>query len=542
MTFQPARLAITRRQYILAFILLLTSLATLRAFSVTDYGAVSDGKTLCTRAIQNAIDACAAAGGGTVRLPAGTYLSGAIVLKSHVTLHIERGATLLGSPNPADYPENPHSFPSRFTTEYGRCSLITAEKAENVAIEGGGTIDGQGWGTEMKALIGSIKAGKTKPGMRPLVLRFSECRNVKVRDITLKRSAFWMQNYLACENVLIEGITVENVGPTNTDGLDLDGCKNVRIANCRIISRDDSLCLKSTSDRPCENVAVTHCVLSSRCNAIKCGTDSTGGFINFSVADCVVTNSGCGIALELVDGGKMERVRISNITMHTVANPIFVRLGNRGRGQQQPTPGVLRNVTIRNVQARDVTNLTGCSITGLPGHPVEDITLDNIRITFKGGGVRDDALRDVPEWPERYPEFFMFTPEGVEMFNNREAGRLPAYGFWVRHARNVRFAHLDLRFAQPDARPALFFDDAKDVKVSNLIAQSVAETPAVIWLRQTDSVLIADRRPRGPAAAFVRVEGDCSRRVVLANNDLRNLARAIDQSPEVPQTAVEERK
>ncbi|MBM3860126.1 MAG: glycoside hydrolase family 28 protein [Verrucomicrobia bacterium] len=522
-------------KHILAFTLLLTPLATLHAFSVTNYGAVGDGKTLCTQAIQKTIDACAAAGGGTVRLTGGTYLSGSLVLKSHVTLHVERGATLLGSPNPSDYPENPHAFPSRFTTEHGRCSLITAEKAENVAIEGRGTIDGQSWGAEMKALIGSIRSRKTKEGMRPLVLRFSECRNVKIRDITLKRSAFWMQNYLACEDVLIEGITVENVGPTNTDGLDLDGCKDVRIANCRIISRDDSLCLKSTSDRPCENVVVTNCILSSRCNAIKCGTDSTGGFINFSVSDCVVTNSGCGISLELVDGGKLERVRISNINMHSVANPIFVRLGNRGRGQETPSPGILRNVIIRNVQAEDVTNLTGCAITGLPDHPVENITLDNIRITFKGGGIREDALRDVPEWPERYPEFFMFAPEGVEMFKNREAGRLPAYGFWVRHARNVRLTHLDLRFAQPDQRPALFFDDAQDVTVSNLTAQSVAQTPALIWLRQTNGALISGCAPRG---IFVKLTGDRSRNIALIANDLRSATKPADVAPEVPKDAL----
>lgn len=505
------------------------------------FGAKPDSQTLCTEAIQKAIDACAAAGGGTVRLAGGTFFSGAIILKSHVTLRVERGATLLGSPKPADYPEMPHAFPSRFTTGLGRCSLITAEKAEHVAIEGGGTIDGNGWGKEMTDLIAKKQAGKLKPGTRPLVLRFSECRHVRIRDVMLKRSAFWMQNYLACEDVLIDGITVENVGPANTDGLDLDGCKDVRVANCRFIAYDDTLCLKSTSDRPCENIVVTNCILSSQCNAIKCGTDSSGGFVNINISNCVVRDSGSGISLELVDGGRLERVIVSDINMQRVANPIFVRLGNRGRGQEKPVPGVLRDVIIRNVQADEVTNLTGCSITGVPGHPVENITLENIRVTFKGGGTREHVLRDVPEWPDRYPDFFMFTPENVkfvDMFKNKETGPVPAYGFWVRHARNVRFAHLDLRFAQPDARPALFFDDAKDVKVFDLAAQSVTQTPALIWLRQTDGALISGCQPRVKIGIFLKLTGDRSRNIALVANDLSGAAKPVDVVPEVSKDAL----
>lgn len=500
-----------------------------RNFTVDDFGAVGDGKTLCTVAIQKAVDACAAGGWGTVRLPAGRYLSGALVLKSNVTLRVERGATLLGSPRPEDYPEDPHAYASRFSDEHGRCSLITAEKAENVCIEGGGIIDGQGWGAEMKALIRSIKDGKTKRGMRPLVLRFSECRHVRVRDVMLRRSAFWMQNYQACEDVMIEGITVENVGPTNTDGLDLDGCKDVRVANCRIVSRDDALCLKSTSKRPCENVVVMNCLLSSRCNAIKCGTDSTGGFLNLAVSNCAVFDTGGAISLELVDGGVLDGVVVSRIVMSNVANPIFVRLGNRGRGQEKPTPGVLRNVILRDIQATEVTNATGCSITGLPEAKVENVTLENIRIRFKGGGKREDVTRVVPEWPERYPEFFMFTPEGVEMFGNREAGRLPAYGFWMRHARSVRLAHVDLDFEEPDERPAVVCDDVEDVKLFDVAAASTRQTPAVVWLRQADGALLSGCQARGPAATWLRVEGG-SRRVALAGNDLRGVARPVDRS------------
>jgi polygalacturonase len=515
--------------------------ASARGFNVIDYGAVGDGTTLCTPAIQKAIDACAAAGGGTVWLPPGTYLSGALVLKSNITLHVERGATLLGSPHPTDYPENPHQFQSRFTEEHGRCSLITAERAENVAIEGGGTIDGNGWGKEMAELLAATKKREVKPGLRPLVLRFSECRKVRIRAVTLKRSAFWMQNYLACEDVLIDGITVENSGPANTDGLDIDGCKDVRVANCLIVSRDDALCLKSTSNRLCENVVVTNCILSSRTNAIKCGTDSTGGFVNISISNCVIFKSGSGISLEMVDGGKLERVIISNINMQSIANPIFVRLGNRGRGQEKPVAGTLRDVIIRDVQADDVTNLTGCSITGLPGHPVENISLENIRITFKGGGKRGDITREVPEWADRYPEFFMFAPEGIQQFLNREAGRLPAYGFWFRHARQLRVAHLELRFAAADERPALFFEDAQDVKVIDLAAQSVAETPALIILRHTEGANVSSSQPRGPAAAFVRVEGARSRRILLVGNDDRAITRMVDRDEAVEKTVIQER-
>lgn len=512
-------------------------------FDPCAYGAKPDGQALCTVPIQQAIDACAAAGGGTVRLSGGQFLSGSIILKSHVTLRVERGATLLGSPHPADYPDNPHAFPSRFTTAVGRCSLITAEKAEHVAIKGGGTIDGKGWGKEMKDLIakGTGSFGDGTRGMRPLVLQFSECRHVRVRDILLKRSAFWMQNYLACEDVLIDGITVENVGIANTDGLDLDGCKDVRVANCRLIAYDDTLCLKSTSGRACENIVVTNCILSSKCNAIKTGTDSTGGFMNITISNCVIYDSGSGISLELVDGGKLERVIVSDINMHRVANPIFVRLGNRGRGQEKPMPGVLRNVIIHNVQADGVTNLTGCSITGVPGHPVENVTLENIGITFKGGGKREHVVRDVPEWPDRYPDFFMFTPESVafvDMFKNKKAGPVPAYGFWVRHARNVRFAHLDLRFNQPDERPALFFDDVEDVKIFDLKAQNLDQTPALIWMQQTDGALISGCQARAKEASFLKVAGDRSRNIALIGNDLSRVHKPTAATAEVPEGAL----
>ena len=317
-------------------------------FDPHEYGATGDGKRPDTTAVQSAIDAAASVGGGCVYLHNGRFLCGALRLKSNVTLHIESGAVLLGSPQIEDFPEQPSAYPSRSSEIYTRRSLIFAEKAENVAIEGGGIIDGQG------ASAAFHHPGMTE-GDRPLLLRFSECRKVRVKDVTLRDSAMWVQNYLACENVLIDGITVASRVNVNNDGIDIDDCTNVRIANCNIWCGDDAICLKSTSPRGCRNVVVDNCTISTLCNAVKLGTDSTGGFENITITNCAVYDTGIsGIALECVDGGTLERVVVSNMVMDKVGCAIFLRLGNRGRGMQQPVPGKLRNIIISNVVATRV--------------------------------------------------------------------------------------------------------------------------------------------------------------------------------------------
>ncbi|RLB13008.1 MAG: glycoside hydrolase, partial [Deltaproteobacteria bacterium] len=344
-------------------------------FNVRDYGAAGDGETKDTEAIQRAIDAAHQAGGGRVYFPAGRYLSGTIFLKSLVTLDLEAGATLLGSTDTADFPKIVPKFRS-YTDNYVSQSLIYAEDRHDIAITGKGTIDGQGQAFQWK-----------KYGNRPYVIRFVSCKHVLVEGIKMRNSPMWMQHYLGCEFVTVRGIHVYNHSTYNNDMIDIDCCRNVLISDCYGNSDDDAMTLKSTADRPTENVTITNCVLGSGCNAIKMGTESNGGFKNISITNCVIDSwygkkgfyalpkGISGIALEIVDGGTMENITISNISIKNVHVPLFLRLGNRARpfkkGMEKPGMGAFRNVVINNIVAAGVEKI-GCSITGLPGYPIRN--------------------------------------------------------------------------------------------------------------------------------------------------------------------------
>lgn len=412
--------------------------------SVREKGASGDGASLDTKAIQQAIEACAAAGGGVVYFPPGRYLTGTVYLKSHLTLYLERGAQILGSKNLEDYPVTVAKYRS-YTDNYTERSLVYAEDLEDIGLEGSGVIDGQG-----AAFKGEYK-------VRPYLIRMIGCRNVTVSGVTLRDSPMWVQHYLACDNVYIRGISVASRVNANNDGIDIDSCDRVRISDCDISSGDDAIVLKSTSARACRNVVITNCVLSTACNALKLGTESNGGFEDIVISNCAVYDTRlAGVALEIVDGGLMDRVTVSGITMNKVGAPVFVRLGNRARPFQpkMPKPGVgrLRNIVLTGIQASGAGK-TGCSITGLRGYLVEHVTLENVRLWFEGGGTREDARRAVPEVPDKYPEFSMF-------------GVLPAFGFYCRHARRLTFHNVEVYAPRDEERLPLVTDDVEDLTVS----------------------------------------------------------------------------
>jgi polygalacturonase len=488
--------------------------------NVRDLGAAADGRTLCTEILQQAIDRCSQAGGGTVYFPPGTYLSGTIFMKSRVTLNLDAGATLLGSPRKDDYPVTiPQKVDSR-TNQYNHRSMIYAENLDRIAIVGRGTLDGSG----------AAFMDKRHDGRRPLILRVINCRDVLVQDIQMQNSGFWNQHYLHCDRVLVRGIRVFNHATYNVDGIDIDGCHDFVLTDSFIDSDDDAICLKSTSNRPCENILISNCVVSSHCNAVKFGTDSSGGFVNVTITNCSIVapryskviygrqRGISGLSFELVDGGRIDRVAVSNVTIDGVEVPIFVRLGNRGCGftladrktKKEIPIGTLRNVMFSNVIATRAGK-TGCSLVGLLGHAIENVTLSNVTIRSEGGGERERASAKIKEIPEGYPEATMF-------------GNLPAYGLYCRHVRGLTLSGVRLETDQPDGRHALALDDVQNVDISSLNCSYSTGAAPLIGLLQTRNVLIHGCRPSAPDGVLLRIRGKKTVSIALAGNDLTQVA------------------
>jgi polygalacturonase len=489
-------------------------------YDVRAFGAVDDGETVNTKAIQAVIDACAEAGGGTVFFPAGRYVTGTLFLKDGVRLDLDMAATILGSTNIDDYPVNSCDFPSR-SDAYTSRALIWGEGLTDVGITGHGTIDGQGAAfrgklasredmAEMARVHG--EQGRYLPKEpyfnRPYLIRLISCSYVRVENVRLRNSAMWMQQYLNCDFVTIRGINVINFGCKNNDMIDIDGCRNVHISDCYGDSEDDAITLKSTGDSTTEHVVISNCIVSSHCNPIKAGTESAGGFKDIVITNCVVKRSPtknvlagreeglAGIALEIVDGGTLERIAISNIVMEGTTAPIFMRLGNRARPAKpsQPAPpiGTFRDVTVNNIVATGAS-VTGCSITGLPGHPIENVSLSNIRIRFNGGGVSENTIADVPELEAQYPESTMF-------------GVLPAYGFFARHVKGLRLNNAVLRFDRPDKRPAIVCDDVAGLRITGLEAD--VDSEAAIVLKDTRDAIIVQSETDGTGKLYA-LQGAC---------------------------------
>ncbi len=486
-------------------------------FNVRAHGAKGDGRANDGRGIQEAIDA-AGQSGGTVYFPPGEYLSGSLHLRSRLTLRLDAGATLIASPDDADFDPIERlgykSFSDPETSDF-RFALLQGLDLAQVSILGPGKIDGN---------------RTRRGGPKPIALK--RCRGVVIRDLTIVNAPNYNISLLGCDVVDIRGVTVLN---GYSDGIDPDCCQNVRISNCHIESADDAIVLKSSFAlgvrRATLNVTVTKCHLTTIHNALKLGTESTGDFKNVVFSDCTVIGRthpwegdlSSGVAIETVDGGRIDRVSVSDIRMTNVRAPIFVRLGQRGRGQDVPAAGALRNIVISNVMA--VGAMTASSITGIPGYPVSEISLRNIRITAKGGGGAGLVSRTVPELEKTYPDAYMFKD-------------LPAYGLYCRHVLGLTLDEIEVSVDRPDARPAVVLDDVGRARVRALRAMPPGEGEALLWLRSVRDCVVRALRPRAGTKAVVRLSGADTTGVHLEGNDFSQVETVVVADAEVAASAL----
>jgi polygalacturonase len=484
-----------------------------QVFNIKDYGAVADGRTMNTIAIQKAIDAATAKGGGKVVVPQGTFLTGTIRLKTGVELFLDKDAVLLGSTNLSDYEKNDRWY-----------AMVLADKQNNIGITGYGTIDGQG--KELaKNVIRLVKNGaivdplilnRPNESFRPQLIEIQHSTKVKVQHVTLKNAACWVETYNLCTDLVIDSINVQSTAFWNNDGIDIVDCKNVTVKNCNINAADDGICLKSSDPTSaCDGFEITNCKIRSSASAIKFGTASLGGFRNIKIDGMEIYDTyRNALSLEIVDGGTMENVNISNINARNTGGAIFIRLGHR---KTDVKPGIVRNIHISNVNVEipkgkpdvgyDIAgppeediyphNLLPMEVVGLPSYDVQDVTLENINVTFGGGAdkthayVSLDSLASIPERETSYPEFSMF-------------GELPAWGLFARHASGLHLKNVTIKYKEMDFRPAVVLDDVKGVNFNGLNIPTANAVPVIVLKGVSNELITNLKTPFGSKKSIVK--------------------------------------
>ncbi len=464
-----------KRKIIIGMLLLIISQAAdAKDYNASMFGVKSNGTTLNTNSIQKGIDFISANGGGRLVFYVGRYLTGTIYLKSNVTIQLEEGAVLAGSVNPLDYERN-----------FNWTALIFALDQKNIGITGKGVIDGQGFQVAYNlvdlihkgVITDPLRYDRPNEGIRPQNIYFRGCRNILISGIILKDPGSWNQQYDQCRNLVVDGITVDSKSYWNNDGIDIVDCDSVNVTNSYFDAADDGICLKSHSpDFICQNVYVHNNTVRTSANGIKFGTASYGGFRNIRIINNLVFDTyRSAITFAAVDGGIIENITVDSLRSVNTGNVIFLRIGERRPGKK----GKMNNINISNVYAEvpatkpdagynyegpveDLPrNISPASIVGMPDVFIENVTLKNIEIHYPGGGnpnyarVGLNELDKVPELPANYPEFSMFK-------------ELPAWGFYIRHAKGIKLENITLSAERKDYRTALVLDDVHGAELSKL--------------------------------------------------------------------------
>jgi polygalacturonase len=490
--------------------------ATQGVFDIRTYGAVGDGKAVDSPAINKAIEAAAAAGGGTVLFPAGTWLSFSIRLKSHVALHLAQGATILAADSPlpdattgynggtydAAEPNTAWDAYQDYGHNHWHNSLLWGEGINDISITGPGLIYGKGLSFgATRAARGNYPLYKAEqPGVGNKAIALKNCRNVLFRDFSILKGGHFGLLLTGVDNLTIDNLTID----TDRDGIDIDCCRNVRVSNCFVNSPwDDAICPKSSYAlgyaRATENMTITNCYVAgsyelgtmldgtykrfaadvprlARNGRIKCGTESNGGFKNITISNCVF--DGCmGLALESEDGALCEDIAISNITMRDVVSaPLFWRLGARLRGPKESTKiGTLQRILVDNLVSYNTVPHISSILSGIAGSPIRDIKISNVYIQHQGGGSADDAKIVMPENADKYPDPGMFGPQ------------TPSQGFFLRHITNLEMSHVEIQPATPDQRPSFYLEE---VNRADFIAVTAPTTPPAFALNKVADLRI----------------------------------------------------
>lgn len=492
-------------------------------FNVTDYGAIGDGRTKNTEAIKKTIESCSGAGGGTVWVPAGKFLTGPIELKSNVTLHIDSGAHLLFSQDAADYP----TVQSRWygTEQHGFMACIFARDSENVVIAGGGVIDGQGeywWrlfeqepnkrpeyiqkreAEIMKLTREKLGYDQSRFGRPPLV-QFRNCRGVRIEGVTLLRSGFWVLAPLYCDNVVIDGVSVISPPDSpNTDALDIDSCTNVRVSNSYFAGGDDCVVIKSGKDaegrrvnRPSENIVVTNCIMAQGHGGLVIGSEMSAGVRNVAISNCIFNKTDRGIRLKSCRGrgGLVEQLQVNNIIMKDVMCPFtinmfyFQTVDNKKEKVNEDTP-VFRNIHFSNITVRGANY--GGFFAGLAEMPLENISFDNVyieadkgRLREKSGGTEEDYNR---------------VPVMADGYDITE-------GFFCRNVKNIRFNNVAVVTKKG---PDFIFEDIEGLQIDGFNCGSKDPNAPAIELKRVKSATIKEVRTGTPGKVKVRIEGQGS--------------------------------
>jgi hypothetical protein len=481
-----------------------------RIYNIMDYGAKGDGVTLNTKALQAAIDACNKDQGGTVLVPAGVFVIGTVELKSNVTLHIAAQGKLLGSADGKQYyAAQAIPLTGDTTLNDGNVGLLFATNAENIRVEGPGTIDGQG------AQFRSPTKGAPSPAgrggnNRPYHLLFYQCLNLIINDIYLKDCAYHSVRIIQSSYVKLDGIHIRGRVIHNNDGFHFISCQYVHMVNCDVQSQDDACALFGS----CRFITITNCTFSTRWSVFRFG----GGVAeNITISNCIILEAyGCPIKMRCERHSRMENISFSNLVMHKVTGPISIGMGSVN------DPGTARNISFNGIHANVVVpvqladaeftsnyhpgEIKSCiAINGAEGFLLENISFNDVHVTFAGGGTAEDAaVRDVPKNAGEY------YADGV----------FPAYGLYARYAKGLTLNNVRFEVATPELRPALVFDQVTDVAINGLSAQGNKDAESVLRMIDAQDVLLTATRVLSPATVFMRVEGAACSNIKIDGGDI----------------------